>query len=219
MKITLPENFGGRHVEMEDEELFDVDSPTPSVLSADAMPYHPTSSIEPVNLAIYNDGVPTMVLLTEADRYNLLHGIPDEAFDEGCFPLDAVDAAEIEATEAFVAEMANLAMLEEREEQARQSFNHIKKRWEVRRQSGPSVRGPRPAMNLIIPTERHVKTPPALQQQNAMMLYARSQRALEEKLRAKELLLASKNRMESRHSKSASSNKIRRPIQQPRKDS
>lgn len=218
MKISLPERFGAHNGEMEDEELFDVDSPASSVLSADAAPYHPSSYYEPINIAIYNDGVPSMTLMSESDRYDILHGIPDEALDEGCFPLDATDAAELEAMEAFVAEMANLSFLEEREEQARQSFNHIKKRWEVRRQSGLSVRGPRPAMNLIIPTTHHLKTPPALQEHHALILYSHSQHALEEKMRAKEVLTVSKARMEPRLTKNAN-NKIRRPIQQPRKDS
>jgi hypothetical protein len=221
MKICVPGEFGEIR-EIEDEELFDTNSPSGSVLSANAEPYHPPLSYyEPIEIAIYNDGVPCLTLISEQDRCELLHNIPDEAIDEG-FPLDAVDAAEIEAMEEFVVEMANLSMLEEREETARKSFNHVKKRWEARRQKGPSGHGPKPRMNLIIPTEHVMKTPPHHQPlPSSLISYSHTLRVLDERMRAKEVIQSSSLRIEPRHSKTCSNknNKIRRPIQQPRKDS
>lgn len=127
-----------------------------SKLSVDATPFRPAGLwCDPVNICIYNDGEPTLTLVTEKDRSDILHGIDDEALDQ-FFPPDAEDAFEWETTEAFVHEMATLAMLEEREEQARSTFRYYEKRWEVRRAAGPSGR-PRPAMNLILPEAHHAK--------------------------------------------------------------
>jgi hypothetical protein len=128
-----------------------------SKLSVDAAPFHPSGLLwgDPVNICIYNEGEPTMTLVTEKDRRDILQGIDDEALDEA-FPPDAEEAFELETTEAFVQEMATLAMLEEREEQARRTFRHYEKRWEVRRAAGPSGR-PRPAMHLILPVIHDVK--------------------------------------------------------------
>jgi hypothetical protein len=95
--------------------------------------------------AIYNNGVPSLVLTTEQDIYDILHGIEDPL---ECFPPDAQEAAELEACEAFVETMAMLALLEEAEEQARHHFCHIRKRWEVRRQRGLIGR-PKPAQHLV----------------------------------------------------------------------
>jgi hypothetical protein len=204
MKIRLPENFG-----TEDDEMFDRQSPPGSVLSADAAPFHPT--YEPVNIAIYNDGVPELVLTCEKDRAEILHGIQDEAIDEG-FHLDAFDAAELEATEAFVWEMANLALMEEREEQARHSFNHIKKRWEARRAAGPSGR-PRPAMNLIIPTEHVAKRPSKC---NSIVSYGHAHRMLVQEDKMRTMEIKNSTRIEPRVPKT-NIMKPRHPIQQPRK--
>jgi hypothetical protein len=104
-----------------------------SLLSPNAAAFHPF--YEPVNVAIYNDGVPSMTLVSEEEVCEILHGIQDEALDEG-FPPTAADAAELEAVAAFVECMAMLAYMEEREEEARLTFCHIKKRWEVRRSEG-----------------------------------------------------------------------------------
>lgn len=104
-------------------------------------------------IAIYNNGVPSLVCTTEQDIYNILHGIEDPM---ECYPPDAQDAAELEACEAFVETMAFLAMLEEREERARNDFSHIQKRWEVRRQQGLNGKRPKPAKHSI-------KTTPHLQ--------------------------------------------------------
>jgi hypothetical protein len=130
-----------------------------SKLSVNAVPFHPSktttwSHYDPMNICIYNDGAPSLTFVTEKDRYDILHGIDDEALDD-VFPPDAVEAYELELAEAFVSEMAILAMLEEREEQSRQSFAQFEKRWEVRRAAGPSGR-PRPAMHLIIPVNHNV---------------------------------------------------------------
>ncbi|GAX10841.1 hypothetical protein FisN_31Hh048 [Fistulifera solaris] len=95
--------------------------------------------------AIYNNGVPSLVLTTEQDIYDILHGIEDPL---ECFPPDAQEAAELEACEAFVETMAMLALLEEAEEQARHHFGHIRKRWEVRRQRGLIGR-PKPAQHSV----------------------------------------------------------------------
>jgi len=120
-------------ISLEEEKMVDAPSPSSYHLNADAPPFHPI--YEPVHLAIYNDGVPALTFTTEEDRYRILHGIQDEALDEG-FPPDANDAAELDAAEAFVETMAVLALMEEREEMARSDFNHIKKRWEARRAEG-----------------------------------------------------------------------------------
>jgi hypothetical protein len=102
--------------------------------------------------AIYNNGVPSLVLTTEQDIYDILHGIEDPM---ECFPPDAQDAAELEACEAFVETMAVLAMLEEAEEKARHHFSHIRKRWEVRRQRG-LVGRPKPANKQSFPSKPHL---------------------------------------------------------------
>jgi hypothetical protein len=116
-----------------------------SILSPDAAAFHPF--FEPVNVAIYNNGVPSMVLVSEEEVCEILHGIQDEALDEG-FPPTASEAAELEAVADFVRSMAMLAYLEEREESARLTFCHIKKRWEVRRSEGLIGR-PRPARHTV----------------------------------------------------------------------
>ena len=224
MKFHVPETFGvaeleGEHAFSEGEE-----SPSCSVLSPTAAPYYPSVYYETYDFAIYNDGVPCMTLPTGVDVNNLVHDITDDAFDyDNCFPMDAYDAAEIEACEEFVVEMANLSLLEDREERARQSFNHIRKRWEVRRQSGPKGR-PRPPMNLIIPIDHHnAKTHQATADHHryhpvvtSLVPYSQAHRAMDEKMRAKESVL-SMNRVQPRNTKA--STKPRHPIHQPRKDS
>ena len=146
-----------------------------STLSAEASPFHPKASVEPM-IAIYNDGVPTMTC--ESNRSDILHGIEDQALDEH-FPPDAEEAYELEAAEAFVCEMANLAMLEEREERYRENFSCFQKRWEVRRAEGPSGR-PKPAMHLIVPVVHQAKlsknrslVPHSRAQSHRMMALAR----------------------------------------------
>jgi len=114
------------------------------ILSPLAAPFHPT--FEPVNLAIYNDGVPTLAVPDEAER-ELLHGIQDDALDEG-FPPDAMDAAELEAVETFVDILATLSLMEDRELAAREGFVGLAKRWKARREDGLLHR-PRPAKHSV----------------------------------------------------------------------
>jgi hypothetical protein len=193
MKMNLPNEF-------QDDEG--------STLSADASPFHP--KYEPVEIAIFNDGVPSMMMPTEQDRYDILHGIEDQALDEE-FPPDAGDAAELEAAEAFVIEMATLAMLEEREERARHGFYHFKKRWEVRRAAGPSGR-PRPAMNLIVPVDHATKN--ATVHIKTLVPYSHHRGVAHERT----LEIKMSQRIEPRQTKmTAMSN--RQTIQQPRKHS
>lgn len=124
------------------------------LLRPDAPAFHPL--YEPVHLAIYNDGVPSMVLTSEYELNKIVHGIQDDAIDEG-FPPDALDAAELDEADAFVEQMAVLAMMEEQEEKARFEFNHIKKRWEVRRAEGLHGRRPKPAKHVVTPVEHKSK--------------------------------------------------------------
>lgn len=178
-----------------------------STLSADAVPFHPY--YEPVNIVIYNDGVPSMMLTSEQDRFDLLHGIEDQALDDQ-FPPDAEDAFELEAAEAFVMEMANLAILEELEEKSRRTFCHLQKRWEVRRAAGPTGR-PRPAMHLIVPV--HHSTVKKSTQQFAIVHHTHHRLMTHEKT----LATKSAQRIDPRVTKSTVMYK--RPIQQPRKNS
>lgn len=120
-------------------------------LSPNAAPFHPY--FEPCNIAIYNDGMPSLTLTSEADCSKILHGIQDEALDEG-FPPDAGDAAELDDVDAYVEEMALLAFLEEQEQMARSDFSHIKKRWEARRKEGLKGRPRKP--KHLVDTKKHV---------------------------------------------------------------
>jgi hypothetical protein len=195
----------------------DDSSTSSSTLSAGAPPFHPF--YEPVNLCIYNNGVPVLLLTSEKDRFDILHGIDDEALDEQ-FPPDACDAYELEAAEAFCAEMLHLSLLEEREEWARfttNSYDNIfPKRWEARRAMGPNGR-PRPAMHLIVPACHETK---AVSKDRSIVSYSHhhhhsrtvmmmQQQAMKMNLRAKiEPRLAKHSMMMPQ-----------RPIQQPRKRS
>ncbi|KAL7558105.1 hypothetical protein ACA910_020054 [Epithemia clementina (nom. ined.)] len=117
-------------------------------LSPLAPEFYPSRIPEPnVDFCIFNDGVPSLVLSSESDIYDLLHGIPDEALDEEFHPT-ANEAAELDAAMDFVEMMAALAFMEECEERARASFDHVKKRWESRRAEGLTGR-PRPAKHLV----------------------------------------------------------------------
>jgi hypothetical protein len=116
-----------------------------SVLSPLAPAFHPQAFYEPVNLAIFNDGVPSCMFQAGQETM-LLHGITDDALDEA-FPPDASDAAELEACEFFVSLMSNLAYLEEREEAARSEYHlGLKKRWAARREL---IGRPRPPRNSV----------------------------------------------------------------------
>ena len=119
-------------------------------LSPFANPYSP----ETIDIAIYNDGVPSMMLTSEADIYDVLRGIEDPLQS---FPLDARDAAELDEADEFVEAMALLAFMEEREESCRSHFTHLKKRWEARRARG-LVGRPRPPKHMIDPVQHMVHT-------------------------------------------------------------
>ncbi len=97
-----------------------------------------------------------MSLRSEEDRNAILHQIEDDAIDEG-FPPDAAEAAELDAAEAFVETMAMLALMEEKEEKARFEFNHVKKRWEVRRSEGLHGK-PKPPKRVVLPANHDTKT-------------------------------------------------------------
>ena len=116
----------------------------PDLLQEEEMPEDDSSP--KMMIAIYNNGVPSLVFTTEQDIYDILHGIEDPM---ECYPPDAQDAAELEACEAFVETMAYLALLEEAEERARHDLSHMfQQRWEVRRQRG-LVGRPKPAQHSI----------------------------------------------------------------------
>jgi hypothetical protein len=201
MKMTLPPGFGEDGPE-------EVDTPV-SQLSPHAAPFHPL--FEPVNIAIFNDGIPTMSLPTEFDRFKILRGIGDEALDEN-FPPDAHEAAELDAADAFVLQMADLAWMEEMEERARTSFSHVKKRWEVRRAQGPSGH-PKPAMHLVAPRQ-HLANHRAV---CTVVKYNEAQRRLGfgDKIQPHQEIKLH-GRVQLRQSKMA---KSLNPIQQPRKNS
>jgi hypothetical protein len=241
MKICVPSGFGECRdfedygIDSSDDELLDTNtgSPSGSVLSATAEPFLPSYYVAEHDsggadngivyiengIAIYNDGVPCLSMITEKDRRDILNGISDDALigyeddaADNCFPLDANDAAELE-------------------DMARATFSHVKKRWEVRRQKGPSHRGPHPCMNLIVPSNHHnaatgaSKTPPSSTSISSIVAYSHALRANEDRMRAKEVLAttSSSRRSGSIDQRCAASKNNgkhgRRPIQQPRKDS
>lgn len=129
-----------------------------SRLSPFAAPFHPY--YEPAHLLVYNDGLPSLVYYSEADRARALHAISDEAIDES-FPPTAADAVELEAAEGFVMEMATLAWMEEREERMRSG--HVPtQRWESRRRRGLMGR-PHPVKGgRSVPPSLHGSTSTAL---------------------------------------------------------
>lgn len=120
-----------------------------SSLNAGAAPFHPSN--EPINICIYNDGRPSLTLVSDIDRYQILHNIEDQALDEA-FPPSAQDSAELELVEIFVGLLAELDFMEEYEENNRRTFSGFSRRWEVRRVSGLQDR-PRPALHSIKPRD------------------------------------------------------------------
>lgn len=129
-------------ISIEEEKMMD----SPFHLSANAPPFYPDFHSN-VNIAIYNDGIPCLTLVSEQDIFNVLNGIEDPV---ECYPPDASEAAELDAVDEFVETMATLNFLEELEERARNDFTHVKKRWEARRSDGLKGR-PHPAKNLVQP--------------------------------------------------------------------
>jgi hypothetical protein len=165
---------------------------------------------EPINVAIYNDGVPSMTLVSEEEISEILHGIQDEALDEG-FPPTAEEAYEMEAAVTFVEFMSWLAHLEEREEQARTSFNHVQKRWEARRSEGLIGR-PRPAKAF---GEQQIRRQHHLPKSiNCQALVTHTHRHMEFKMRHQD---TARHREQPRVKKMQNSHMYRPPIIQPRK--
>lgn len=196
MRMHLPTQFT--------EDSSSEDGSTFSALRADAPPFY-AQNYEPINIAIYNDGVPTMTVPNEQGVCDLLHGIEDPV-DQ--YPPDAEEAFELEMADHYVEELANLSILEEREDKARKGFTHFKKRWEARRATGPSGR-PKKAMHLIVPVNHFPKKPNVTD----LVVSSRHHRLqMEHKMRAEEI----KQRTEPRSMKKTAM-KHTQPIQQPRK--
>lgn len=183
------------------------DGSTFSSLRADAPPFY-GQSYEPINIAIYNDGVPSMAVSGEHGLSDVLHGIEDPI---DCYPPDAEEAFELEMAEHFVNEMVNLSFLEEREMKARNGFTHLKKRWEIRRATGPSGR-PKKAMHLIVPVEHVAKRPVTLVQDLVVSSRHNHRQHTEQRMRADDI----KHGTEPRSMKKTAT-KHTQQIQQPRK--
>ena len=128
--------------------ISEIEEETMMKLSPYAPEFFPSSTLKPdVDLCIFNDGVPSLVMSSHSTISELIDGIPDEALDEAFYP-SAHEVTELEDMKDFVEMMAALSYMEECEERARTTFSHIKKRWESRRVEGLSGR-PRPAKHLI----------------------------------------------------------------------
>lgn len=112
-----------------------------SQLRFEAPPFQPMMMCDqqPFEIAIFNEGMPSMTLPGEIEVYQIL--IQDEALEEG-FPPDAQEAAELEDVERYNELQALLILMEERDEEARSGFTHIQRRWEVRRQEGLGKKKP-----------------------------------------------------------------------------
>ena len=180
---------------------------TASVLSPQAAPFHPLS-YEPINLAVYNDGVPSLTF-SRGSESDILHGISDESIDEA-FPPTAEEAAELEAAELFVAMMVNFAMLEEREEAARLTQAGLMKRWEARRKQVAHPRPPKHVVQRVNHGEYHLFGNP-----DSLVVFDHSHQVLEHRMRAKETSRVAKPNL---HSKMVKATSHRKPIQQPRKN-
>ncbi|KAL7541576.1 hypothetical protein ACHAXR_011917, partial [Thalassiosira sp. AJA248-18] len=98
-------------------------------LSASAQPF------QPLEFAIFNNGVPSSVFYGIHPEHDVVQHIPDDAIEE-IFPPSAEDIAELEAAEDHVEVMAWLSYLDECDEAARTSFAGYQKRWAARRQDG-----------------------------------------------------------------------------------
>mmetsp|Transcript_25608 Transcript_25608/g.36095 ORF Transcript_25608/g.36095 Transcript_25608/m.36095 type:complete len:197 (+) Transcript_25608:81-671(+) len=192
--------------------------PATTLLSPLANPFRPHFE-EPYEIAIFNDGVPSMTTVDAHGEYDLLHGISDEAIDEQ-FPPTAEEAAEMEAAENFVEVMVRLAMMEEMEESARVNFDHVQKRWEARRMEG-LVGKPNPPRNHEMDTER------VLQKYGHIVRPNTDERIVPFEHRHRELAVASlehriRAKQEAKLAKHAPDKKLtglrgRKPVQQPRK--
>eukprot|EP00578_Thalassiosira_sp_NH16_P018481 CAMPEP_0181099222 /NCGR_PEP_ID=MMETSP1071-20121207/12545_1 /TAXON_ID=35127 /ORGANISM="Thalassiosira sp., Strain NH16" /LENGTH=188 /DNA_ID=CAMNT_0023181871 /DNA_START=198 /DNA_END=764 /DNA_ORIENTATION=+ len=90
---------------------------------------------QPLEFAIFNNGVPSSVFYGCHPEHEVVQHIPDEAIEE-LFPPSAEEVAEMEAAEDFVETMAWLSFLDECDEAARSSFSGYGKRWAARRRAG-----------------------------------------------------------------------------------
>lgn len=141
-----------------------------SILSPLASPFLPfssgneyqyfggSSSASPEFAAIYNNGVPSMVVTGDHNHggeCTVLHNLSDETIEE-LFPPSAEEAAELDSVDSFVEVLADLSILEESEEKARHDFGKIAgKRWEVRREQG-LVGRPKPARTTSAESSHHL---------------------------------------------------------------
>jgi hypothetical protein len=201
------------------------DLSTERPLRFEATPFYPhammTSCSMPFEFAIYNDGQPCMMATCEAQVSNILHGIQDDALDEG-FPPDAQEAAELEEVESFNEMQALLALLEERDQQARSGFCHIKKRWEVRRSEGmPIGRKPKAATSNKIDDSNMMHAPRSHVTTKAMIPYAHHQHHCNKVLQDAAVQRSLDHRMMMKGSNKGMKQHAPRqiPIQQPRKQS
>uniref|UniRef100_A0A6T6G227 Uncharacterized protein n=1 Tax=Craspedostauros australis TaxID=1486917 RepID=A0A6T6G227_9STRA len=183
------------------------------MLSAHATPFVPLT-YEPVELAIFNDGVPAMV---PTDKHEVVHNIPDEAIDE-IFPPTAEEAAELEIVEHYVSLMARLDLMEELEEAARNDHTGFLKRWEARRELSGRPRQARHSVSHVDHGKR-----PSIQRDitDGIVVHDQSHLELENRLRAREYSksgglrqgkAAFKTKLQAPHHRRASNT-----IQQPRK--
>lgn len=102
---------------------------------------------EPIEFAIFNDGVPGSVFFGVHPEHEIVQHIPDEAIEE-IFPPSAEDVAELEAAEDWVETLAWLAYLDECDEAARFSMAGFGKRWAARRKAG-LIGKPHPARSVV----------------------------------------------------------------------
>lgn len=180
-----------------------------SVLSPQAAPFHPHVYYEPINLAVFNDGVPSLTFRSGSET-EILHGIPDEAIDEA-FPPTAEEAAELEACEIFVDLMVNLAMMEEREDAIRRTHAGLQKRWEARRKQ---IAHPRPPKN-VVQRVNHGDSHHLFGDTTSIVAFDHSDSLFEHKMRAKENSRMAKPIVSKKMGRSHMT--FKKPIQQPRK--
>jgi|Transcript_23814 hypothetical protein len=184
-----------------------------SMLSPLAAPFQPQSAyFSTCEVSIFNEGIPSYVLVGEHADHDVLQGISDEAIDEH-FPPSPEEIEELEAVQMFVECMARLSFLEEREESARENFSFVNKRWEARRAKG-LVNRPYPPRADAEQKHGHVVNV----NETNLVPYDHSFRAfgfsdLESKLRARD----SRKRAVTRSKPNKGIHGHRVPIQQPRK--
>ena len=175
------------------------------LLSPLATPFQPAFSA-PTGV-VFNDGVPSMV----GSDHDIVQGYPDEVLDEA-FPPSAQDAAELEAVETFVDILATLSILEESEEKARNSFCHVKKRWESRREDG-LLGKPRQPKGLIDIVDHDVSRP---LRTSDLVPFAHSNRVLATALLQSRQRSRDDFRRANRHGEKRAHHQPK-PLQQPRK--